>query len=70
MAQISIVTSMIEKRRSRGNPSVPETPSSRPHQNSPETVLPDLPAIVGIWKKSYKASARCTSMGYETRCTF
>ena len=35
----------------------------------PASVLPDLLAFVGIWRKSYKASARCTSMGEETTCT-
>ena len=66
----SIVTSMSETGRSRGSPSVPETPSNRPPQNSPESVLLDLPACVSFWRKSYKASACCTSMGDETRCTF
>ena len=43
---------------------------SVPPQNSPESVLPDLPAFVGICKKLYRASARCTSMGDASRCTF
>ena len=61
-AATSIVMSMSETQRSRGNPSVPETPSRPPLQNSPTSVRPDLRAFVGIWKKSCKASARCTSM--------
>ena len=68
-AAISIVTSMSESRRSRGNPNVPETSTRRPLQNSPASVLLDLPAFVGTWRKSYKASARCTSMGDESTCT-
>ena len=36
-AEISIVTSI-----SRGNASVPETPSNQPCQNSAESVLPDI----------------------------
>ena len=68
-AATSIVMSMSETRRSRGNPSVPETRSRRPHQNSPGSVLPDFTTFVGIWRKSYKASARCTSMGDESTCT-
>ena len=47
-AAISIVMSMSENQRSRGNPSAPETPSKRPPQISPECALPDLPAFVGI----------------------
>ena len=70
IAEIGIVTRVSETRRTRGNPSVPETPSSLPPQTSPESVLPDLHTFVGIWKKSYKASARCTLLGGETRCTF
>ena len=54
MAEISNVTSMSETRRSRGNPSVPETPSSRPLQNPPASVLPDLPAFVGIRRNHTK----------------
>ena len=61
-AATSIVMSMSETQRSRGNPSVPETPSRHPLQNSPTSARPDLRAFVGIWKKSRKASARCTSM--------
>ena len=68
-AEISIVTSMSETQRSMENPSVPETPSGRPPQNSPQSALPDLPAFVSIWRNSYKASARCTSMGDGIRCT-
>ena len=33
------------------------------------TNCPDLPAFVGIWKKSFEASARGTSMGDESTCT-
>ena len=36
---------------------------------SPESVLPALPALLGIWRKSYKAPARCTSMDDESTCT-
>ena len=67
IAEISIVTSVSETRHSRGSPSVSETPSSRPPQISPECVLPDVPAFVSISRKSYEASARCTSMGDEKR---
>ena len=41
-------------------PSVPETP---------ENVRPGLFAFVSIWRKSYTALARCTSMGGESMCT-
>ena len=50
-------------------PRVPETPSKLPLPNSSASVLPDLPACVGLWKKLCKASARCTSMDDETTCT-
>ena len=52
----------------RGNQRVSATPRFHP-QNSPASVLPDLPAFLGIWRKSYNASARCTSMGDEATCT-
>ena len=64
-----IVMSMSETQRSKGNPSVPETPSTRPPQNSPASVLPDLPVFVGINRKSCKVSARCTAMGNESACS-
>ena len=65
----SNVMSMSETRRSRGNPIVPASTSGCPPQNSPASVLADLPRVLGIWRKSYKASARCTSMGDEATCT-
>ena len=61
--------SMSETQRSRWNPIVPETPSKCPPQNSPASVLPELPAFAGIWKKSYKTLARCSSMGDESTRT-
>ena len=68
-AEISIATSVSATRRSRGNPSMPETPSSRPPQNSPKSVPPDFSAFVGIWRNSCTPSARWTSMGDEPTCT-
>ena len=40
-----------------------QTPSWHPPLNSPERVLPDLPAFVGMCTKSSKASAWCSWMG-------
>ena len=46
-AATGIEMSMSDTRRARGNTSVPVTPSRRPPQNSPASVLPDLPAFCG-----------------------
>ena len=47
------------ERNSRGNPSVPATPSKRPPGNSPERVYCQVcQQFLGIWRKSYRASAR------------
>ena len=68
-AATSIVMSMSETWRSRRNPNVLETPSRRLPRNAPESVLLDLPAFVGIRRKSYQVSLRCISMGDEPTCT-
>ena len=48
---------------------MPGTASRRPPHNSPESVVPDLTAFLGIWRKSKRASARWTSMGNESTRT-
>ena len=48
VAPTSIVVSMCETRRSRRSPRVPQTPSKRPLQNCPESVLLTCPHLTEI----------------------
>ena len=67
-AATSIVTSTSETRRPRGI-RVCLQHRTGGLSRTPESVLPDLPTFVGIWRKSFQASAHCTSMGDESTRT-